>query len=597
MSSEPQGPPPAWSALDSSVGKGPATVQLQADLEAGDASLIGAYLDGNPAAYGELVRRHQIPLFRLLLGLLADEDLAERACGEVFLLADRRLLELDDRDQFYCWLLAITREVAQGFDEAARAEAELSGGVESPRERLKREVHAVLQELDPDQRLVLVMAELRGASEAEIAAALGCSVGEVAAQVVAARAAFTEVMKARAAEDTLDDPEVGADLEETPKLSEGQVVAGRYEIESLLGKGGMGAVYLARRLDDGRQVALKTMLPGWVASEVAVRRFEREAEAIARVQHPNFVAILDHGRTEGGMPYLVMELLSGRELREVFDDAGPLDPRRALTLVQAVLAGLAAAHEAGVVHRDLKPANVFVTDPEGTGEQPKVLDLGLAKLVSSTDEEAQRTHLTQQGMVFGTPAYMAPEQALGREVDPRVDLYAVTVMLFELLTGRLPFRAGNASALLVMHVSQAAPTLAEVAPALAGVPGLQVLLDGGFAKARERRVASARDYLSGIEAVLEQSLPGPAPRPELGVAATQRLGVASGRVQATEVLPVSSQGRPSARADVEAGPEAEPNPPQTTREVEPAASGPSMLVLVIVALSVAALVIWIAVGR
>ena len=161
-----------------------------------------------------------------------------------------------------------------------------------------------------------------------------------------------------------------------------------------------------------------------------------------------------------------------------------------------VLRGLVHAHGVGVIHRDLKPENVFVVD--GEGERVKLLDLGLAKLV--LDEEGHtRTALTERGMVFGTPSYMSPEQALGEEVDHRADLYAVAVMLFQLLTGRLPFESMSAAAVLVMHVSSPPPSLAEFAPHLADSP-LQGLLDRGLAKRREDRHADAAQFLVALEA-------------------------------------------------------------------------------------------------
>lgn len=466
------------------------------ELGLDDAGLIAAYLGGNPAAYGELVRRHQIAIFRLLLGLLANEDLAEEGCEKVFMLAERRLAGLADGNAFYQWLLAIAREVSSKLDERSALDETAAPETVDPRERLKREIHAVLQRLAPDQRLVLVLVELRGASDEDVAAALGCAREEVPDLVTAARAAFAQILGARAATSTRPGEGGGERPALTPRLREGDSVADRYRIKRLIAEGGMGAVYVAERLGDGEEVALKTVLPGLVTDDDSLRRFGREIEAIERIDHENFVQVLDHGRS-GEFPFLVMELLHGRSLAGLLREEESVAPARALALMGGVLRGLVHAHTVGVIHRDLKPENVYVVASVADHERVKVLDLGLAKLVLDADGHS-RTALTERGMVFGTPSYMSPEQALGEEVDARADLYAVAVMLFQLLTGRLPFESMSAAAVLVMHVSSPPPTLAEFAPQLEGSP-LQALLDRGLAKRREDRYADAAEFLAALE--------------------------------------------------------------------------------------------------
>jgi DNA-directed RNA polymerase specialized sigma24 family protein len=470
----------------------PATAGEELGLD--DAGLIAEYLAGNPAAYGELVRRHQIAIFRLLLGLTANEDLAEEGCEKVFLLAERRLAELTDGNTFAQWLLAIAREVSVKLDERTALDETAAPETADPRERLKREIHAVLQRLAPDQRLVLVLVELRGASDDDVAAALGCARDEVADLITAARAEFARILGSRAAVSTVPGTRAERAVA-APRLREGDPVADRYRVKRLIAEGGMGAVYVAVRISDGEEVAIKTVLPGLITDDDSLRRFGREIEAIKRVHHENFVRVLDHGRS-GEFPFLVMELLRGRSLAALILESASVEPMRALELMAEVLRGLVHAHGVGVIHRDLKPENVFVVD--GEGERVKLLDLGLAKLV--LDEEGHtRTALTERGMVFGTPSYMSPEQALGEEVDHRADLYAVAVMLFQLLTGRLPFESMSAAAVLVMHVSSPPPSLAEFAPHLADSP-LQGLLDRGLAKRREDRHADAAQFLVALEA-------------------------------------------------------------------------------------------------
>ena len=493
------------SALDPSLASS-ATRDLQAagrtdsiDVELDDAGLIAAYRDGNLAAYGELARRHQIALFRLLLGLLGDEDLAEQACEQTFVIANRRLDELDEPARFYRWLLAIAREVSQEFlpDEGNTVElpSELPSSP-APRERLRHEIQAALRSLDPDHRLALILVEMREAASDEVAAALGVELGEVPAIVDAAREAFKAALARREGGTVPDQSSENRDA-----LTPGTVIADRYRVESLLGAGGMGAVYLATTVDEGEEVAVKTMLPGRDLSSRAVRRFEREAEMIERLTSDRFVKLLDHGQTADDLRYLVMEYLAGRSLADCAHDEAPLAPPRALAIVADLLDGLIHAHGHGVVHRDLKPDNVMLVRDDRDDERPKILDLGLAKMfeTSSDDISADETHLTRQGAVFGTPAYMAPEQALGKEVDARADLYAITVILFELLTGRLPFSGRNPSALLVKHVSQAPPSLASVAPHLADADELQALIDAGLAKQPDERIADARIFLDRIE--------------------------------------------------------------------------------------------------
>lgn len=476
------------------------------ELGLDDAGLIEEYLGGNPAAYGELVRRHQIAIFRLLLGLLADEDLAEQACEQVFVVAERRLRDLQERDRFYQWLLAISREVSSTLNERKSYDETTAPATADPREKLKREIHAVLQQLPPDQRLVLVLVELRGAPDEDVAAALGCPRAEVPQLIAAARAEFARILGARAGATAA--PTAAPTMIPVPQLRAGDVIADRYRIERLIAEGGMGAVHVARRLDDGEEVAIKTMLADLAADEQSLRRFTREIEAVRRVDHDNFVRVLDHGRS-GDCPFLVMELLRGRSLSDLLRDHCPFDPALALKMIAAVLRGLVYAHGIGVIHRDLKLDNVFVVDPGGPRELIKILDLGLAKLALDDQGNANPT-LTERGMIFGTPSYMSPEQALGEECDHRTDLYSVAVMLFQLLTGRLPFESASPPAVLVMHVSSPPPRLAELAPHLDGT-GLQALLDRGLGKRPEDRFSDAQEFLKAVEALAGQFVPGATP--------------------------------------------------------------------------------------
>jgi len=218
-----------------------------------------------------------------------------------------------------------------------------------------------------------------------------------------------------------------------------RTIGDKYRLEQLIGRGGMGAVYEAHDLGLGRQVAIKIMLGGGFGNSTALRRFRREAQAVARLNHPNIVSLYDFGELEGGGAYLVMERLRGATLRAEMKRIGPFAPAETADWFEQILAGLAAAHERGVVHRDLKPENILGGRRASDSQVVKILDFGLAKnLPVATETPASRT-LTESGVVLGTLAYMAPEQFSGRGVDQRADLYAAGVILVEMLTGHRPF--------------------------------------------------------------------------------------------------------------------------------------------------------------
>jgi serine/threonine-protein kinase len=238
----------------------------------------------------------------------------------------------------------------------------------------------------------------------------------------------------------------------------GTIVAGRYDVLEEIGRGGMGRVYRARQRSLGRDVAIKFVHGHLLHSQTVVERFMAEARSVSRLNHPNVVSVYDFGRAnerEGSDFYLVMELLSGVPLQSFMGQPMPLP--RAVSLVRQVLAALGEAHHRGVVHRDVKPDNVLVERRRDGEEHVKVIDFGIARAGDSPK-------LTQTGHIVGTPRYMSPEHALGREVGPSSDLYAVAVILFELLTGRPPFEEQDVVKLLHRHVDARRPNPCEVAP-------------------------------------------------------------------------------------------------------------------------------------
>ncbi|MBN3929240.1 serine/threonine protein kinase [Streptomyces verrucosisporus] len=238
------------------------------------------------------------------------------------------------------------------------------------------------------------------------------------------------------------------------------VGGGRYQLRDLLGQGGMASVHLAYDTVLDRQVAVKTLHTELGREQSFRERFRREAQAVAKLTHTNIVSVFDSGEDEADgatVPYIVMEYVEGKPLRTVLDEdvarLGAMPSDKALTIVSEVLAALEASHEVGLVHRDIKPGNVML-NRRGT---VKVMDFGIARAMQSGV-----TSMTQTGMVVGTPQYLSPEQALGRGVDARSDLYSVGIMLFELLTGRLPFDADSPLAIAYAHVQEEPPVPSSV---------------------------------------------------------------------------------------------------------------------------------------
>jgi serine/threonine-protein kinase len=277
-------------------------------------------------------------------------------------------------------------------------------------------------------------------------------------------------------------------------------VHGRFRIGELIGSGGLGEVYRATDTTTNERVAIKTLLPGNHHAEESVRRLEREGIAGGLLDHPNIVAVLALDFLLDGTPFLVMELVAGTDVGAMLR-RGALDPSSALAIVRETLDGLAHAHPLGVLHRDLKPENLMIT-PEG---RVKILDLGIAKIVGEIAAKLGLDTLTETGTVFGTPAYMAPEQALGRPCSPATDLYAVGVILFEMLTGRAPFVATDLHAVLRQHVAVPPPTLVDVIAAPWCTPALEHVVARALQKVPENRFASASEMRAAVIAA-ERSL-------------------------------------------------------------------------------------------
>lgn len=247
------------------------------------------------------------------------------------------------------------------------------------------------------------------------------------------------------------------------RLTAGHVFDGKYRLDGLIGEGGMGVVHRATQLAVNRPVAIKVLkhVPGLPSDQLS-QRFKREAIATSRLKHPNTVQVIDYGESDGIL-YLVLELLDGEPLSTLIEREAPLSPERVAAIGKQVAKSLAEAHELGIVHRDLKPDNIFICQYAGDSDVPKVMDFGIARVMTAD------VAMTRTGMMIGTPKYMPPEQAMGQKVGPPADLYALGVILFEMLTGKPPFDADSAMALAMAHVHEAPPPLElpGVAPSLA----------------------------------------------------------------------------------------------------------------------------------
>jgi eukaryotic-like serine/threonine-protein kinase len=295
-----------------------------------------------------------------------------------------------------------------------------------------------------------------------------------------------------------------------PLLS--QLVADRYRIIRKLGEGGMGAVYLAEHVVIEKKFALKVLAPELARRSDLVARFLQEARSASRIGHENVIDIMDFGQAPEGLVYIAMEFLDGKDLGEIVRTKGAMEWSQARGIVLQICRALRAAHDKGIVHRDMKPENIFLIAREGQPHFVKILDFGIAK-VMGLDPNGPR--LTRTGMIFGTPEYMAPEQAEGKDTDHRADIYAVGCILYHLLTGQTPFVAESFMTMLTKHLMEEPVPPSARRPDLVITAEMDALVLKALEKDRDKRWQSMAELLEAVSACAGPET-APAPRPPYG---------------------------------------------------------------------------------
>jgi serine/threonine-protein kinase len=296
------------------------------------------------------------------------------------------------------------------------------------------------------------------------------------------------------------------------------ILNGQFQILQKIGSGGMGSVYKALQPAMNRMVAVKILHPKLTSRKDLASRFRREARAMSHLTHPNTVKVFLYGELEDGSLYIVMEFLEGKNLNQTVRAEGPMAPERAIPILIQACNALEEAHRAGIIHRDLKPENIFISQQAGMKDYAKVLDFGLAK-VTEREMRPGSVILTQEGMVFGTPEFMSPEQAQGKSLTPASDLYSLAVILYEALTGKLPFVAKNAMEYIQLHVTAPPTPIQDNAPpGRVFPPLLWKVLSKAMSKNAEDRFLTGTEFAMALQAVLNGASDIPQPGAQLAQA-------------------------------------------------------------------------------
>jgi serine/threonine-protein kinase len=339
---------------------------------------------------------------------------------------------------------------------------------------------------------------------------------------------ITQLQSARAAQEA-----ILVDSKTDPLL--GSTIAGKYQITGKLGAGGMGTVYRATRLLIGDEIAIK-ILHSEQSDPRSAERFSREAQAAARLKHPNAVTIYDFGVTDDGLQYLVMDWVEGESLRRIIKQQGPLIPSASAEIIDQVCAALDEAHRHNIIHRDIKPDNIIVS-VSAVGLRVKVLDFGIAKLRDDT-----ASNLTQTGSILGTPHYMSPEQCLGEELDTRSDIYSVGIVLYEMLTGLVPFNSPTSAAVVVQQVTQPPPSLRALNASLS--PAVEIVVLHALEKQRGARPQTASELAREFKTAASQ-LDFPPPPSSIPYSNPARHDAGSGIPDAGSMRTVAEPIQPS----------------------------------------------------
>lgn len=292
-------------------------------------------------------------------------------------------------------------------------------------------------------------------------------------------------------------------LQSTHEFQPGMVIRNKYEIVSRIGVGGMGSVYKGRHLTFNELCAIKVVNDSIAGDKNFLQRFQTEAVVTRKLRHPNAVRVDDFDYTDDGRPFIVMELVEGRNVGEILQSEGPLRVSRAVRIATQVARALGAAHKLGFVHRDIKPGNIVLTQDEHGQEMAKVLDFGIAKLRQAAGDA--QTGMTMTGMVVGTPLYMSPEQFMGKkpgeEIDGRTDLYSLGVVLYQMVTARLPFEGDTLYSIMMQHIQGNARPPDELVPELNIPPKLSRVILKSMDKARELRFQNAEEFIAALDEV------------------------------------------------------------------------------------------------
>ncbi len=342
----------------------------------------------------------------------------------------------------------------------------------------------------------------------------------------------------------------------------GREIANQFRILEKIGSGGMGSVYKAEQPDMRRFVAVKILHPRYLSRPDLVSRFRREARAMSHLQHPNTAKVYLYGQLEDGACYFVMEYLAGKNLAQTVRSEGPMPPDRAVAVMGQVCGALAEAHAQGIVHRDLKPENIFLTNLGGIADYPKVLDFGLAK-VTEREMRPGSLILTQEGMVFGTPEFMSPEQARGEKLDGRSDIYSLGVIMYELLTGKLPFDAAQPMEFIQKHIKEPPMPMSKRAPGRQFPPSLEAVIDKALAKRPQDRYQSANELAQALRDSIARPLSQPPPPAMPSSPPPQQAPIVQAPAQ-----PVAAYAQPAA-AQMSVQPQTYQPPPATAAPVAP----------------------------